>query len=127
MLRCPRAFRLKYVDQVEPDYEGGGFAAPRGTAQHAGCEAGLRAANAGEEPPTALQLLEIMLEAFEFVIVRAQERGATWEPEAAQAAMDTLEAEDVPRIVRFCADPRCASRTHTADHRARKRRSGGKN
>ena len=28
---------------------------------------------------------------------------------------------------RFCSDPRCASRTHTADHRARKRRSGGKN
>ena len=28
---------------------------------------------------------------------------------------------------RFCADPRCASRTHTADHRARKRRSSGKN
>lgn len=25
------------------------------------------------------------------------------------------------RSKRFCADPRCASRTHTADHRARKR------
>lgn len=27
---------------------------------------------------------------------------------------------------RFCSDPRCASRTHTADHRARKRESDGK-
>ncbi|BAN00424.1 CGNR zinc finger domain-containing protein [Ilumatobacter coccineus] len=26
------------------------------------------------------------------------------------------------RSKRFCSDPRCASRTHTADHRARKRR-----
>lgn len=26
------------------------------------------------------------------------------------------------RSRRFCADPRCASRTHTADHRSRKRR-----
>lgn len=30
------------------------------------------------------------------------------------------------RSRRFCSDPRCASRTHTADHRARKRRRGGK-
>lgn len=27
---------------------------------------------------------------------------------------------------RFCSNPRCASRTHTADHRARKRKSGKK-
>ncbi|MGL4297698.1 MAG: CGNR zinc finger domain-containing protein, partial [Candidatus Neomicrothrix subdominans] len=25
------------------------------------------------------------------------------------------------RSRRFCSDPRCASRTHTADHRARRR------
>lgn len=29
------------------------------------------------------------------------------------------------RSRRFCSDPRCASRTHTADHRARRKTTGG--
>lgn len=106
MLRCPRSFRLKYLDKVAPDFAGTGFAAPRGTAKHTGAELGLRAANAGEAPPTRDELLEAMLESFEAAIYRAQDEGATWEPEAVQAAMDKLEADDVPLLERFVADER---------------------
>lgn len=106
MLRCPRAFRLKYVDRISPDFAGTGFAAPRGTAQHTGAELGLRAANAGEAPPDAATLLDAMLESFEAAVHRAHGDGATWEPDAVEAAMAKLESEDLPRIVKFVADPR---------------------
>ena len=106
MLRCPRSFRLKYVDKVAPDFAGSGFAAPRGTGQHTGCELGLRAANAGAPPPRPEELLEAMLESFEQAIMRGQDDGATWEEDAVKAAMDRVESEDLPRILRFVNDPR---------------------
>ena len=73
---------------------------------HAGAELALHAANAGEAPPTAAELLEAMLEAFEGAIMRGQDEGATWEPDAVEAAMTKLELEDVERLERFAADER---------------------
>lgn len=106
MLRCPRSFRLKYVDRIAPDFTATGFAAPRGTAKHTGAELGLLAANAGEAPPTRDELLEAMLQSFEAAIYRAQDEGADFDPDSVQAAMDKLEADDVPLLERFVADPR---------------------
>lgn len=106
MLRCPRAFRLKYVDKLAPDFAGSGFAAPRGTAMHSAAELGLVACNADTAPPDAAELLDAMLGSFEQAIQRGHDDGATWEPDAVEAAMTLLEAEDLPRMLRFVADPR---------------------
>lgn len=106
MLRCPRAFRLKYVDNLAPDFAGTGFAAPRGTAMHSAAELGLLCANAGDAPPGPNETLDGMLESFEQAIQRGHDDGATWEPDAVEAAMSLVESEDLPRMLRFVADPR---------------------
>ena len=105
MLKCPRSFKLKYVDRLEPDFAVRGFVAPRGTAMHAAAEVALLAANRGEVA-TREAMREAMLAAFDDAIARGHGDGAQFDDERIGLALDQLEGEDLERMVRFAGDER---------------------
>ena len=106
LLSCPRRFRLRYVDNAQAEIARTGWAAPRGTAQHAACELVLRSIAAGDATPTREQLQSAMIQAFDDAIARAQDEGAVFEPEDLDRALGALDGEDLERMERFAQDRR---------------------
>lgn len=105
MLRCALWFRYRHVDRLPGDHQAAHFAAQLGTADHAGAEVVLHAANAGEvaEPQA---ILDAQLEAFDDAVHRAREEGTTFDPEKVDRALERLELERLPRLVSLAGDRR---------------------
>lgn len=104
-LRCPRAWRLEHVDRLRPDHSVRGFAGPRGTAMHSAAELILRAANRGEVPGREA-ILAAMFASFDDALARGHSEAASYDDERVELALESIEGEDLERMVRFAADDR---------------------
>lgn len=105
MLQCPERFRLRYVEQVEADHRAANYAAQLGTADHAGIEHILHRVQAGEETERQ-PLLDAVMAGFEEAVARATERGASFDPDDLDRALERLEGERLERLLLLAADPR---------------------
>lgn len=105
MLRCGLQFYYSKVARLPGDHQAQHFAAQLGTADHAGCEVVLHAANAGEVAE-ADAILGAQLEGFDAAVQRASEEGTTFDHEKVERALERLEHERLPRLVALASDPR---------------------
>lgn len=105
MLRCPKAFELRYVHQLEPDHNADNYAAPLGTGDHCGCDLILQAANAGRVPDRQ-EVLDQVLVGFQAAVAKATDRGATFDPEGLDRALERAEGERLDRLMALANDPR---------------------
>lgn len=104
-LRCPRKVLLEHVLRWPMDHNATGYAAPIGTALHAGCQEIVECLGRGDPPPSDERLWDMVGDAFDEAIQRAIREGATHDPEGVDAALDRLEARLVELAV-LRDDPR---------------------
>jgi hypothetical protein len=100
LLACPERFRRRHVFGAPADHRATDYAAPLGTADHAGLEHVLRHAAAGTSVDRDA-LRDVVLGAFDDAVARATERGASPDPDGVGRALERL-----GRLLALAADPR---------------------
>lgn len=105
LLTCPERFRLRYVERCRPDHQAGNYAAPLGTADHAGIEHVLHRVNAGEKVERG-PLLDVVIDAFQSSVADNQDKGATYDPDGVGRALERLEGERLERLLSLADDER---------------------
>ena len=99
--RCPRQVWFSDVLGLAGDPLSAGFAAPLGTAGHAGVRQVL-----ADPAASADAVLATMLAAFDAALARGQEQGRVYGPDQVGGAMAKLETEYLDLVLRLGADER---------------------
>ena len=105
LLRCPRRFKLQYVDRMPIDSRQSGFARMLGTADHASLDLICGEANRGEVA-TREQITEAGLIAFEQAVLEVQKSGEFTDDDGLDRAVEQLEGVRADRLEKIASDPR---------------------